>query len=320
MPLTAALLAQLSTQGACFDLSTRAKWRLSGSDRVRYLNGQVTNDIRRASAQDVQYACVTDVKGRIVGDIHVHADAQADALCFDAEPELRDVLGPRLERYIIADDCELSDVTEDWALLHLVGQMAETIAQRMDLPAAARRVATAHRLQLPGIDLWLPAGTDLATLLPGVEVADAATCAAVQTLLGIPRYPTELNDHTFPPEAKLEARAMSFTKGCYIGQEVLSRIKTTGKMPRALVRWSSAAQVSVGDAWFPAAAAAGADAATVIPSLGQATSSVLDPRDGCWRGLGYVKQALEPSDSVLLARNQEPRLGPIVEISALPKQ
>ncbi len=297
--MTAELLQKIEAHGAIIDLSTRAKWQLSGGDRVRYLNGQVTNDVRRSSPSEALYACVTDVKGRIVGDIHIHT--HDDALIFDAEPELRDILGPRLERYIIADDAELQDISDDWQLWHVCGAEALAALAEMPLPEGTRSIANT-RLAIPGIDVWSPANAALPSSISQLPLADFD---ALRILRAIPRYPAELGPDTFPPEAGLEARAMSFTKGCYIGQEVLSRIKTTGKMPRVLVRWQSTAQVQAGDEWF----SEGADA-----RIGHATSATFQPVLQRWVGLGFVKQASARFDSELLVRNAQPRIGPIVEI------
>jgi folate-binding Fe-S cluster repair protein YgfZ len=100
------LYQQIITHGAAVNLSSHAKFRLTGADRVRYLNGQVTNDVRRARPDETLHACVTDAKGRIAADIRLHA--QSDALLLDAEPGLRESLGMRLERYIVADDPALA--------------------------------------------------------------------------------------------------------------------------------------------------------------------------------------------------------------------
>src|SRR4051812_19684530 len=101
--MTADTFERTGLQGAGVDLSRRAKWRLSGADAVRYLNGQVTNDVRRATAEASVYACVTNAKGRIEGDVQIHA-ATDGSLLLDAEPDLREALGLRLEKYVVADD------------------------------------------------------------------------------------------------------------------------------------------------------------------------------------------------------------------------
>ena len=119
--MDAELYQSLLAKGGCVDLSARAKWRLSGADRVRYLNGQVTNDVRTARADEALYACVTNVKGRIEGDVFIHAEG--DSLILDAPEALRESLGMRLEKYIIADDAVLEDITDEWRLWHVIGEM-----------------------------------------------------------------------------------------------------------------------------------------------------------------------------------------------------
>src|SRR6188768_1468566 len=105
--------------GAVFDLSSRTKLRIVGSDRLRYLNGQVTNDVRKASATSAIYACVLNAKGKIDADIFVATDGAT--FLMDADPGMGDQLMARLERYIIADDVQVEDVTNDFALFHVIG-------------------------------------------------------------------------------------------------------------------------------------------------------------------------------------------------------
>lgn len=262
------LYQQIQAQGGAVDLSDRAKFHLTGGDRIRYLNGQVTNDVRPARERETIYACVTDLKGRIVGDVFIHG--KGDALLLDAEPDLRDVLGPRLERYIIADDAELTDIMEEWQLWHVFGAAV----------AGFDPALKSTRLGIAGIDLWGAAESPAPNL--SCPVLSAEDFETFRILQGIPRYPHELNTDTFPPEAGLDERAMSYTKGCYIGQEILSRIKTTGKMPRTLVQVRSETPVSPGTEWL-------VDGKVV----GQVTSVAQHPVDGTYVCLGYVKQGTD---------------------------
>lgn len=253
--MTRELYEQIMAQGAAVNLSTRAKWRLTGADRVRYLNGQVTQDVRRASTTSTLYACVTDVKGRMCGDVFIHAGEEA--LLIDAEATLRESLGMRLERYIVADDAELTDVTDQWQLWHVFGP---------DLPPGIRSM----RFGITGVDLWLPA--DAAYVPRHIELSDE-DAESLRILQKVPRWGHELTNETFPPEAGLESRAMDFAKGCYIGQEVLSRIKTTGKMPRRMVSFESEAALLVGDAY----------------ETGKVTSVTIHPLSGKSVGLAMVR-------------------------------
>jgi folate-binding protein YgfZ len=264
--MTPDLFQRVTAHGAAVNLSSRAKFRLTGGDRVRYLNGQVTNDVRRANADETLYACVTDAKGRIAADVFVHA--HEDTLLLDAEGDVRETLGMRLERYIVADDVELTDVTEEWQLWHVFGS-AET-------PAHALR---SNRFGVPGFDLWLPA----AAAAPTFDTIDVLTDAELETwriVQKVPRWPNELNAEMFPPEAGLESRAMDFTKGCYIGQEVLSRIKTTGKMPRELIAFDTDSPVNAGDEIL------------TTKAVGSVTSVTVHPETGRIVGLAMVRQGM----------------------------
>lgn len=257
----------LLIQGAVANLSNRAKWKLTGGDRVRYLNGQVTNDVRRADDRHALYACVTDMKGRIAGDLMIHA--RGDALWLDAEAGLRQPLGMRLEKYIVSDDVELTDVSDDWQLWHVIGP---------------ERVEGLHscRFGLPGSDVWLPAGLNFERTLPVLSDEDIETLRVIQK---VPRWPNELDQETFPPEAGLEERAMDFAKGCYIGQEVLSRIKTTGKMPRRLQSWETDAAITAGEALHDAAGR----------EIGRVTSVAANPLSGKKMVMGLVRSGAGPA-------------------------
>lgn len=291
--MTKELLDQLNTQGGCVDLSSRAKFRLTGADRVRYLNGQVTNDVRRLSADESMYACVTDAKGRIAGDVFIHAEG--DSLLIDAEAALREALAMRLERYIVADDVTLEDVTEDHRLVHVFGSPGHGVK--------------CVRLGLPGADLW--ASRKHADVAFSGEPLSSDDLEAYRILQGIPRWPNELGGDVFPQEAGLEARAMSFTKGCYIGQEILSRIKSTGKMPRELVQWRAR------DA--EAAVEAGDELSLDGRVVGKITSVTHHPALGVACGLAFVKQGGVAKDSILLASKGAPSIEAAIEISAFVK-
>ena len=107
-----------SSSPCLYDLSPRTILRLSGPDRERYLNGQVTQDVRLATADQAVFSCVLDPKGRLAAVCHIRE--HEDSYLIDAPLDLREDLFARLDRYIIADDVELSDESDDWHLGHLV--------------------------------------------------------------------------------------------------------------------------------------------------------------------------------------------------------
>lgn len=276
----------IKNYGGWGDLSARAKWLLKGEDRVRYLNGQVTNDVRRATVAAAVYTCVTDHKGRICGDAFIRATNCGEGLLLDAEPTLRELLGSRLERYIVADDVECLDVTDDWRLVHGFGPGGRPVIDAG---------VTAERFGMSGQDLWLGVEDKWAGA-PELKLTEDEL-EIWRVVQGIPKYPNELNEGVFPPEAGLEIKAVDYTKGCYIGQEVISRMRTTGKMPRRLIRWHAeegTGLIVAGDLVYEEGGAVDGK------SMGHVTSVVRHPESGRMCGLAYVKQAVVPLHSRLL--------------------
>ncbi|HRJ08301.1 MAG TPA: hypothetical protein PK490_11590 [Prosthecobacter sp.] len=293
--MNAELFQRLETEGGWLDFSRRAKWRLSGADRVRYLNGQVTQDARRADARSALHACVTNAKGRIEGDIFFHAAPDGESLLLDAPAGLRETLGMRLERYIIADDALLEDVTEEWQLWHRFGPSVDANGTTGGL--------ICKRLACPGMDVWLPADAP-----PPGEALSEEDAGTLRILRGVPAWPHELNADVFPQEAGLEAETMSYTKGCYIGQEVLSRIKSTGRMPRELVLWTSEDEVAGGALlWREDGTKAGV-----------VTSAARHPLSGLMQGLAYARQGAVEKDSRLLVGNDMASIAASLSIQTLP--
>ena len=128
-----------------FDLSDRSKFRVRGDDRSRFLNGQITNDLRKATETEAIEACVLNAKGRI--DAHVFITSEPDAYLLDTDGDLRESLPARLDRYIIADDVQLEDVTEELSLFHLLA------SEINDLPNEYK-VVRARRFLNAGWDVW----------------------------------------------------------------------------------------------------------------------------------------------------------------------
>src|ERR1700744_3443390 len=115
----AARYAEFRRRGGVIDLSARTQLILSGPDRVRYLNGQVTSDVRKLQPGHAQMACVTTAKGKLSAEICI--TALEDSLIIDAESSLREALLARLERYIVADDVAITDATDTQKLWHWIG-------------------------------------------------------------------------------------------------------------------------------------------------------------------------------------------------------
>jgi len=216
-----------------------------GPDALRYLNGQLTQDVRLVNdGMRSLPSCVTDAKGKLQFRVRLHRSTEGDWLV-SSEHADPDALFARLSRYLIADDAEGFDVTGEWRMVHVTG----------DLPAGLNFQAVASdRIGLPGWDVWIPAtasGDSLARLLAidewPVDEAETQRVAA-----GVPAWGAELAEGMLPPEAGLDRTDISYAKGCYIGQEVISRIKSAGKVNRRLVRLvvDSGAALKAGDLLF----------------------------------------------------------------------
>ena len=213
---------------ALLDLSARAKFRIVGADRFRFLNGQITNDLRKASASAAIEACMLSAKGKT--NAHLFISESEAGFQLDAESELREALAARLDRYIIADDVQLEDITERFAMFHVIGEVPPT------LPGEWHAIQST-RLGRPGWDFWIDmaehdaAWQELSAIFPFLNDIDAET---FRIEMGIPRWGRELTEEIIPVEANLETRAIDYEKGCYIGQEVISRMKMSGQTNKRL--------------------------------------------------------------------------------------
>ncbi len=230
------------TESVYLDLSDRAKLRLAGGDRARFLNGQVSNDVRQVNAERSVYTGVMTIKGKLCADAFVHA--KGDFLLIDAESGLREALAARLERYIIADDVTLEDVTDTFSLLHLIDFAADAggghlPTVRPALAALGSGLWTVESLRYgrPGLDVFYPPELDGAVrhcLHAGFTELNEDAAEAWRIVAGVPRWGAELDENTMPAEAGIEERAVSYAKGCYIGQEIVSRVKSVGHVNRQL--------------------------------------------------------------------------------------
>ena len=209
------------------DLSERAKFRITGTDRLRFLNGQITNDLRKASETSAIEACILNAKGKT--DAHIFVSASGESFLVDAAADLRETLRVRLERYVIADDVQIEDVTDQFLLFHLLSKQ----------PPAPEfgRIVSVHRFAEPGWDMWVEVaqhGALLQELSLRWTLLDSDAAEVMRIEQGIPRWGRELTAEIIPIEANLEQRTIDYQKGCYIGQEVISRIKMSGQTNKRL--------------------------------------------------------------------------------------
>jgi tRNA-modifying protein YgfZ len=205
------------------DLSARSRLLIKGADRKRFLHGQVTNDVNRLQPGQGCYAFIVTAKGKIESDANIYC--LEDAFLLDFEPGLSQRIAARFEKYVIAEDVQIEDVSRKYAMFTVQGPDASppTHVGGYSFPNA--------RGTSRGFDLFVPAGEKID--LPGKRCSEEAL-ETIRIESGIPRFGVDMDETNLAPEAGIEARAISYTKGCYIGQEVISRIRTYGQVAKAL--------------------------------------------------------------------------------------
>jgi folate-binding protein YgfZ len=226
------------------DRSERGKLALTGAARKAFLNGQVTNDVEALEPGSGCYAAFLTHKGKMLGDLRV-LDA-ADELLLDTERVALQALFDLVRRFSLGHDVQLHKRTVETALLSLAGADARALAGAEDLPAAehahrAGEIAgAAVRLVVTdaGVDV-LCAAADAETVATALRAAGAvpateAEADVLRVAAGRPRYGVDLDDSVIPQEAGLNERAVSFTKGCYVGQETVARLHYKGRPNRHL--------------------------------------------------------------------------------------
>jgi folate-binding protein YgfZ len=311
----------LIRRAGVLDLSCRTRLCLLGPDRQKFLNGQVTNDVKALAPGAGCYAALVSAKGKLQADLFVYC--LDEELLLDAEPGFADALRNRLEKYIIADDVQVADASTDYGLLSVQGPEADKVVSRIgfstNLPAARHQVtsfedvtlgrvyiANQPRLNSAGYDLFVPTPAVPAVADKLVAAAralgggpagwDAFEIARVEA--GIPRFPVDMDETNLAPEAGLENSAISYTKGCYIGQEIIARLRTYGhpsRRLRGLVLEQSAvpppkkADKLVKDG----------------KEVGYVTSAVNSPRLGSILALAYVRREVDQPGDTLLVRSAQ---------------
>lgn len=203
-----------------------------GPDSVRFLNGQVTQDVS-ALGENSLPTCITDAKGRLQHVASVTRGPDGDSIWLICPPSCFEGLFERIDRYLIADEVEIEDLSGRWTRIHQAAA-----PDKMPDPPAFRRAA--EGVFGEGCDLWVPADE-----VPQLEALSETEVARLRIERGLPAWGAELHPGILPPEAGLDRSAISYTKGCYIGQEVLSRIKSAGKVNRRLARFELDAPVEV---------------------------------------------------------------------------
>ncbi|MDB4977473.1 MAG: Folate-dependent protein for Fe/S cluster synthesis/repair in oxidative stress [Myxococcaceae bacterium] len=267
-----------------------------GEDARSWLNGQISNDVRTLAGDEARYAVALTVKGRIISDLWALEDT--DGMAFVVPGVRAEAALARFEQYIIMEDVELQ-LDEQLVVVSVQGPAAAEVVSA--LPSGVRRYPCA-RLGAVGFDCWLPREqleSGLASLLAraqelGGGALDDAGWAEAHVALSVPRVAHDFGDDTYPQEAGLGARALSFGKGCYLGQEVVYMLENRGQLARRLVQLELPSESTV----EPGSTVVDADG----KRLGEVTSSSSARAGTPGLALAYVKRShAEPASTVWVA-------------------
>lgn len=249
--------AALRESAGVLDLSFRSRLCLTGADRQRFLHGQVTNNVKDLEVGQGCYAALTTAKGRMQSDLNIYC--LANEFLLDFEPGLGAGVAQRFDKYIIADDVQVVDVAPQYGLFNVQGPKAGTVIKSLGLPLElpVKEMSftcvngpalgeiycmNLRRGQSLGFDLFVPApalGAVGDKLVAAAKAIGGRACGwqaleMVRIEAGLPRFGADMDETNLPPETSIDARAVSYTKGCYIGQEVLARIRTYGQVAKTL--------------------------------------------------------------------------------------
>jgi folate-binding protein YgfZ len=283
------------------DRSERGKLALTGPDAKTFLQGQVTNDIERLEPGQGCYAAFLTHKGKMLGDMRVLDTG--DELLLDTERVTLQGLFNMIRRFKLGSDVELHKRTLEMGLLSLIGPDARRVAHARALGAAEHDNAHAdidgRRVILvttdAGVDVFCDAA-DTAAVAAALEAAGAVPASEqaaeiVRVERGRPRYGIELDDNVIPQEAGLNERAVSFTKGCYVGQETVARLFYRGKPNRYLRGLRLSDPATTGDALRIGE-----------KQVGRVATAVVSPEHGPI-ALAIVRREANPGDTVSVGEN-----------------
>jgi hypothetical protein len=251
--------------------------RATGKDAKDYLHRMSTQDVARLAPGQAAYAAFLNAKGHLLGEGHVVQ--QADGLLLLLDPGAVPETLALLEKLVIMDEVVFEDVSGAWRVVPALGPGAAALLAR--LPAGTLRFEDGRR-GAPCVDVLLPPGdaealrADLAAR--GAAALDADDLEALRILGGIARFGADVDASRLPMEAGLTRAAIAFTKGCYIGQEVVLRATARGHLQRGLVQLG-----------LPPGAGAGAPLSAGGAEVGVVTSAVDTPEGRV--GLGYLRRA-----------------------------
>jgi len=284
----------------------RALISLTGRDRVRWVNGMVSNNIRDLASGNGVYAFVLTPQGHIQADLY--AFNRGESLLIETERAQLAGLLQIFRKYIIMDKVEIEDLSEKTAVFSMTGPKSGEVVASLGLTetleplqladvnwnGAAHKLIRGDNPCFPNYELWVPAEQAESvwnTLLQagGVEVHEA-TLETFRILCGIPKVGQDIREKTLPHETGQE-RALNFNKGCYIGQEIVERIRSRGAVHKAFLGFEVEGPVP----------SAGTKIQSEGKDVGEITSVAAEPLNEKRLALGYLRREFMAPEKTLTA-------------------
>jgi folate-binding protein YgfZ len=276
---------------AWMDLSARGRIVVRGRDRARLLHSITSNEVKKLAAGAGCYAFLLNPQGRIQADLLLFCFE--DHFLIETEPELREKVPSHIRRYIVADQVELEDAAARTGEIGLEGPGAAAVLASLEAPVPLAdyahapweggAVANASLTGQPGFRIFCPAEAAPGLIRrfesAGAKQASADDCRVVRIENGKPRYGEDIGETSLPQETQ-QMHAVSFSKGCYLGQEIVERIRARGHVNRKLRRVD-----------LPGVEpAAPGSLIQVDGKQAEVTSSVYSPRAGKAVALAYLRE------------------------------
>lgn len=287
----------LTREAGVYDLGWRAKIKVTGEDRVRWMNGMVTNNIRDLKPNEGNYNFVLSPQGRIQGDMYIYQ--RGDGLIIDTELSQREALLKLLDHFIIMDDVELQDISAELTSIGLQGPRATEVLKKIGIePNCADPLIVCdvewqgETIQLTRMtsddfltyELWMtpeiaPKLWD-ALVQAGAKPVGYEALEKIRVYAGVPRYGQDIRDKDLPQETE-QTRALHFSKGCYIGQEIVERIRSRGAVHRMFTGFRLTQE-----------AAPGSEVLSDGKKIAELTSVARVPKNGSEEllALGYIRR------------------------------
>lgn len=308
--------ASLRAGAVVLNMGTLGKLRVTGDDRIAYLQGQLSQDILPLQeAGNGAFSCLLKPTGQMLSDMVLFSTE--DAILILTPPHTRRTVLERLTQFIVMEDVEIEDITENLVLLHVAGPLSagrlepfgleETLllwrSRRSTWRGTSLTVVRTDRCGEQGYDLLAPVESTSvlwqALLDAGVRPIGYEAFNVRRVEAGIPLFGIDMDENTIPLEAGLGERAISFTKGCYTGQEVIHRIFSRGHTNRSLIGLRLLADVLPP---YGALISAGGRR-----DAGWVTSAVRSPSLGAVIALGYLRNEYAvPGTTVVVQHEPSP--------------